>query len=104
MVSKAGSKKNATEYLSLSLSTTRCGVEGQRPPDHNDSMSATLSTSVPGMGSTGTQLRHLEQATRMVSEGAVQSVVHDTVPLQDALSAAGWMSERKLFGRVVLLP
>ncbi len=56
------------------------------------------------MGSTGTQLRHLEQATRMVSEGAVQSVVHDTVPLQDALSAAGWMSERKLFGRVVLLP
>jgi hypothetical protein len=31
-------------------------------------------------------------------------VVHAELPLQDVLIGVGWMSERMLFGRVVLTP
>ena len=56
------------------------------------------------MGSTGAQRRHTEQASRMVKEGRLRPVVHATLPLSDVLTGLGWMTERKLFGRVVLLP
>jgi len=56
------------------------------------------------MGSTGAQRRHTEQAFQMVAEGRIQPIVHATLPLKDVLIGVGWMAERKLFGRVVLLP
>ena len=56
------------------------------------------------MGSTGAQRRHVEQALEMVKDGRVKPVVHATLPLKDVLIGLGWMNERKLFGRVVLLP
>jgi len=40
----------------------------------------------------------------MVIEGRIKPVVHATLPLRDVLIGLGWMNERKLFGRVVLLP
>ncbi|MBI4339318.1 MAG: alcohol dehydrogenase catalytic domain-containing protein [Chloroflexi bacterium] len=55
-------------------------------------------------GSTGAQRRHVEQAARMVAAGQVRPVVHATLPLRDILRGVGWMQERALFGRVVLLP
>ena len=56
------------------------------------------------MGSTGAQRRHTEEAARMVTEGLVNPVIHATMPLKDALMGLGWMEERRLFGRVVLVP
>ena len=56
------------------------------------------------MGSTGAQRRHTEEAARMVTEGRVNPVIHATLPLKDALMGLGWMEERRLFGRVVLVP
>ncbi|MSQ21715.1 MAG: hypothetical protein EXR53_00170 [Dehalococcoidia bacterium] len=56
------------------------------------------------MGSTGAQRRHVEQAVQMVKDGRIRPVVHTTLPLKDVLIGLGWMTERKLFGRVVLLP
>ena len=56
------------------------------------------------MGSTGAQRRHVVQAAQMVTEGRVKPVVHAELPLQDVLIGMGWMSERMLFGRVVLTP
>ena len=56
------------------------------------------------MGSTGAGRRHVEQAAQMVIEGRIKPVVHATLPLRDVLIGLGWMNERKLFGRVVLLP
>jgi len=56
------------------------------------------------MGSTGAQRRHVEQAQKMVMDGQIRPVVHATLPLKDVLIGLGWMTERKLFGRVVLLP
>ncbi len=55
-------------------------------------------------GSTGAQRRHVEQAARMVAAGQVKPVVHATLPLRDILTGLGWMQQRKLFGRIVLLP
>jgi D-arabinose 1-dehydrogenase-like Zn-dependent alcohol dehydrogenase len=55
-------------------------------------------------GSTGVQRLGLEQAARMVAQGQVRPVVHATLPLRDILIGVGWMQERKLFGRVALLP
>ncbi len=55
-------------------------------------------------GSTGAQRRHVEQAASLVLEGKVKPVVHATLPLRDILVGIGWMQERKLFGRIVLLP
>ncbi|MBI2171972.1 MAG: zinc-binding dehydrogenase [Chloroflexi bacterium] len=55
-------------------------------------------------GSTGVQRHGLEQAVRMVAQGQVRPVVHATLPLRDILIGVGWMQERKLFGRVALLP
>ena len=55
-------------------------------------------------GSSGAERRHTEQASQMVVEKRLQPVVHATLPLKDALIGLGWMTERKLFGRVVLLP
>ena len=40
----------------------------------------------------------------MVKEGRVRAVVHATLPMKDVLVGLSWMTERKLFGRVVLLP
>jgi D-arabinose 1-dehydrogenase-like Zn-dependent alcohol dehydrogenase len=56
------------------------------------------------MGSTGAQRRHVVQAAQMVTDGRVKPVVHAELPLQDVLIGVGWMSERMLFGRVVLTP
>ena len=56
------------------------------------------------MGSTGAQRRHTEEAASMVLAGQVKPVIHTTLPMKDALIGLGWMAERKLFGRVVLLP
>ena len=56
------------------------------------------------MGSTGAQRKHTEQSFQMVKEGRLAPVVHATLPLSDVLVGLGWMNERKLFGRVVLLP
>ena len=56
------------------------------------------------MRSTGAQRRHTEQAFQMTKEGRIQPVVHATLPLKDMLIGLGWMTERRLFGRVVLLP
>lgn len=55
-------------------------------------------------GSTGVQRHGLEQAVRMAAQGQVRPVVHATLPLRDILIGVGWMQERKLFGRVALLP
>lgn len=56
------------------------------------------------IGSTGAQRKHIEQAFQMVKEGLLQPIIHATLPLNDLLIGLGWMNERKLFGRVVLLP
>ena len=56
------------------------------------------------MGSMGAQRRHTEQTSQMVTFGQIIPVVHATLPLSDVLVGLGWMNERKLFGRVVLLP
>lgn len=56
------------------------------------------------MGSTGAQRRHTEQALQMVKEGRIRPVVHAALPLKDVLIGLGWMNERRLFGRLVLLP
>ena len=56
------------------------------------------------MGSTGAQRRHTERAAQLVAEGAITPVIHGTLPLKDVLMGVGWMAERRLFGRVVLLP
>ena len=56
------------------------------------------------MGSTGAQRRHTERAVQLVTEGAITPVIHATLPLKDILMGVGWMAERRLFGRVVLLP
>ncbi len=56
------------------------------------------------MGSTGAQRRHTEEATRMVAEGQISPVIHAQLPLKDILMGVGWMDERRLFGRVVLIP
>ncbi|MBI4311835.1 MAG: zinc-binding dehydrogenase [Chloroflexi bacterium] len=55
-------------------------------------------------GSTGVNRRQLEQAVAMAAGGQVKPVVHATLPLRDILIGIGWMQERRLFGRVVLLP
>lgn len=55
------------------------------------------------MGSIGAQRRHTEEAARMVTEGLVNPVIHATIPLKDVLMGIGWMEERRLFGRVVLV-
>lgn len=47
---------------------------------------------------------HVEQARQMLKEGRVRPVVHATLPIKDMLIGLGWMTERRLFGRVVLLP
>ncbi|MCZ6891982.1 MAG: alcohol dehydrogenase catalytic domain-containing protein [Chloroflexi bacterium] len=56
------------------------------------------------MGSTGAQRRHTERAAQLVSEGAITPIVHATLPLKDVLVGVGWMAEKRLFGRVVVLP
>ncbi len=56
------------------------------------------------MGSTGAQRRHTERAAQLVTEGAITPVVHATLPLKDVLMGVGWMAEKRLFGRVVVLP
>ena len=56
------------------------------------------------MASLGAQRRHTEEAARMVSEGLVNPIIHATMLLKDALMGLGWMDERRLFGRVVLIP
>lgn len=55
-------------------------------------------------GSTGVQKRHLRQAAQLAVEGRVDPVIHTTLALRDILMGINWMEERKLFGRVVLLP
>ncbi|MBI4203222.1 MAG: alcohol dehydrogenase catalytic domain-containing protein [Chloroflexi bacterium] len=55
-------------------------------------------------GSMGAQRRHVEQALALVQQGQIKPVVHGTLPLRDILTGLGWMQERMLFGRVVLLP
>ena len=56
------------------------------------------------MGSAGAQRRHTEEASRMVAAGHIKPIVHATLPLKDILMGLGWMAERRLFGRVVLIP
>ncbi len=56
------------------------------------------------MGSTGAQRRHTERAFQMVMEGRLRPVVQATLPLEDALAGLRLMNDRKLFGRVVLMP
>ena len=56
------------------------------------------------MGASGAHRAHTENASQMVLDNSIQPIVHTTLPMKDALIGLAWMSERKLFGRVVLMP
>jgi NADPH:quinone reductase-like Zn-dependent oxidoreductase len=56
------------------------------------------------LSSTGTQKSNVQEAEYLVRTGSIKPIIHTTLPLKDALIGLSWMSDRSLFGRVVLLP
>ena len=55
-------------------------------------------------GSTGASRPDIEAAIEMVASGAVQPVVHTTLPLEEAAEAVSLVTSRQATGRVALTP
>ncbi|MDA1349525.1 MAG: alcohol dehydrogenase catalytic domain-containing protein [Chloroflexi bacterium] len=55
-------------------------------------------------GSTGASIGHVTDAAAMVAAGKMSPVVSERFPLEEAAEAYRLMRERKIFGRVLLVP